>query len=79
MRKTLFSITMLLGLMAVSHSATAQNQSWTADNGNGTFTNPLFYDEFPTPTFCAWVTTIIWPAPPCTRCPDWSSYIPRTW
>lgn len=24
-------------------------QSWTADNGNGTFTNPLFYDEFTDP------------------------------
>ena len=24
-------------------------QSWTADNGNGTFTNPLFYDEFSDP------------------------------
>ena len=22
---------------------------WTADNGNGTFTNPLFYDEFSDP------------------------------
>ena len=42
-------MTMLLGLMAVSHNATAQNQSWTADNGNGTFTNPLFYDEFSDP------------------------------
>ena len=27
----------------------AQNKSWTADNGNGTFTNPLFYDEFSDP------------------------------
>ena len=27
----------------------AQAQSWTADNGNGTFTNPLFYDEFSDP------------------------------
>ena len=26
-----------------------QAQSWTADNGNGTFTNPLFYDEFSDP------------------------------
>lgn len=26
-----------------------QAQSWTADNGNGTFTNPLFYDEFTDP------------------------------
>ena len=27
----------------------AKGQSWTADNGNGTFTNPLFYDEFSDP------------------------------
>ncbi len=27
----------------------ANAQSWTADNGNGTFTNPLFYDEFSDP------------------------------
>jgi len=27
----------------------AHAQSWTADNGNGTFTNPLFYDEFSDP------------------------------
>lgn len=26
-----------------------QAQTWTADNGNGTFTNPLFYDEFTDP------------------------------
>lgn len=25
------------------------NKSWTADNGNGTFTNPLLYDEFSDP------------------------------
>jgi hypothetical protein len=24
-------------------------QPWTADNGNGTFTNPLFFDEFSDP------------------------------
>jgi hypothetical protein len=24
-------------------------ESWMADNGNGTFTNPLFYDEFSDP------------------------------
>ena len=28
---------------------TSSAQSWTADNGNGTFTNPLFYDEFSDP------------------------------
>ena len=30
-------------------SVKLQAQSWTADNGNGTFTNPLFYDEFSDP------------------------------
>ena len=32
-----------------SMGAQAQTKSWTADNGNGTFTNPLFYDEFSDP------------------------------
>ncbi len=27
----------------------AKTPTWTADNGNGTFTNPLFYDEFSDP------------------------------
>jgi len=36
-------------LMAASMTASAQQKSWTADNGNGTFTNPLFYDEFSDP------------------------------
>ena len=41
---------MLLGCWLGIASATAQeNRSWTADNGNGTFTNPLFYDEFSDP------------------------------
>ena len=39
---------MLLGSMLMT-TATAQTKSWTADNGNGTFTNPLFYDEFSDP------------------------------
>lgn len=30
-------------------SAQALPVSWSADNGNGTFTNPLFYDEFSDP------------------------------
>ena len=29
--------------------STHAQRSWTADNGNGTFTNPLFYDEFSDP------------------------------
>lgn len=33
-----------------AHSkADAKTHSWTADNGNGTYTNPLFYDEFSDP------------------------------
>ena len=37
----------LLACMALMGHA--QTKSWTADNGNGTFTNPLFYDEFSDP------------------------------
>lgn len=40
----------IISLVLATSSITAQtNQSWTADNGNGTFTNPLFYDEFSDP------------------------------
>ncbi len=52
-----------MALLGCSVAATAQNKSatkktqpmaaslksWTADNGNGTYTNPLFYDEFSDP------------------------------
>ena len=47
MKKTIavfFSVMM----MSVPYIA-AQTSSWTADNGNGTYTNPLFYDEFSDP------------------------------
>src|ERR1044071_6938361 len=37
-----------LVLLLVSR-APARAQTWTADNGNGTFSNPLFYDEFSDP------------------------------
>ncbi len=39
----------LLAGLCLFISATASAQSWTADNGNGTYTNPLFYDEFSDP------------------------------
>ena len=36
--------------MCVASSVGAQRpRTWTADNGNGTFSNPLFYDEFSDP------------------------------
>src|SRR6185436_2041966 len=35
-------------VLAVPAPALAQ-RTWTADNGNGTFSNPLFYDEFSDP------------------------------
>jgi hypothetical protein len=31
------------------HARRATSRTWTADNGNGTFSNPLFYDEFSDP------------------------------
>ena len=39
----------LLFCLFTFFSLTTAAQSWTADNGNGTFTNPLFYDEFSDP------------------------------
>jgi xylan 1,4-beta-xylosidase len=30
-------------------NTTAETQSWSADNGNGTYSNPLFYEEFEDP------------------------------
>ena len=40
----------LLTLLAAFSALMAFAQSsWTADNGNGTYTNPLFYDEFSDP------------------------------
>jgi beta-xylosidase len=36
-------------MLALAAHASAQQRTWTADNGNGTFTNPLFYDEFSDP------------------------------
>ncbi|MCR4994245.1 MAG: family 43 glycosylhydrolase [Bacteroidales bacterium] len=45
MHKHLFMLIATLLLMIGG----AQAQTWTADNGNGTFTNPLFYDEFSDP------------------------------
>ncbi len=44
---------LLICLLGISISLQSQQSgkpvSWTADNGNGTFTNPLFYDEFSDP------------------------------
>ncbi|WP_208023806.1 glycoside hydrolase family 43 protein [Duganella aquatilis] len=60
MKNAVFSaatLTMLTILAAPTPPAGAQPESrtelsrrtWTPDNGNGTFTNPLFYDEFSDP------------------------------
>jgi beta-xylosidase len=40
-------IALVLGVAALP--AAAQTKTWTADNGDGTYTNPLFYDEFSDP------------------------------
>ncbi len=42
---------LLVAILLGAGSLAAQQPvgSWTADNGNGTFTNPLFYDEFSDP------------------------------
>ncbi len=43
---------LFLSLMPIIHSVAQEacdGQTWVADNGNGTFTNPLFYEEFSDP------------------------------
>lgn len=45
MRKILILSMLFMTLMTMN----GQQVSWTADNGNGTYTNPLFYDEFSDP------------------------------
>lgn len=42
-----FLITLISSVICLLPSMA--QRSWTADNGNGTFTNPLFYDEFSDP------------------------------
>lgn len=39
----------LILIVALMTQGSASAQTWRADNGNGTFTNPLFYDEFSDP------------------------------
>lgn len=46
MKRILF---ILVTLYLATQAAWGQQKSWTADNGNGTYTNPLFYDEFSDP------------------------------
>ncbi|NJB85872.1 beta-xylosidase [Lewinella marina] len=38
-----------LAALSLFGALPAQEATWTADNGNGTFTNPLFYEEFSDP------------------------------
>jgi xylan 1,4-beta-xylosidase len=42
-------LTVLILSSAVLSLAQTSPKTWTSDNGNGTFTNPLFYDEFSDP------------------------------
>ena len=38
-----------LAAVRLPESVPSKRQSWTADNGNGTYSNPLFYEEFEDP------------------------------
>src|SRR6187455_3457056 len=48
--RSVLAVTAVLAAFAASARAQPRAQAepatWTADNGNGTFSNPLFYDEF---------------------------------
>ena len=41
-------LALILAAVALSHAADTR-LSWASDNGNGTYSNPLFYDEFSDP------------------------------
>ena len=41
-------LALILAAVAISHAADT-HRSWASDNGNGTYSNPLFYDEFSDP------------------------------
>jgi beta-xylosidase len=45
----LLAVGAVLILPVVAAFSGAAAQSWTADNGNGTYSNPLFYEEFEDP------------------------------
>ncbi len=48
--KSILKLGILVALFVLAcMNAQAQRSTWTADNGNGTFTNPLFYEEFSDP------------------------------
>src|SRR5262245_58892804 len=51
MRRAILALGCGALLLGAAPSAVAQagRHTWTADNGNGTFSNPLFYDEFSDP------------------------------
>ncbi len=45
----LLPLSQITAQQKVTASKLVTGQTWTSDNGNGTFTNPLFYDEFSDP------------------------------
>lgn len=49
MIRQLFTLCLLGTSLIATAQTAATPTSWTADNGNGTYTNPLFYDEFSDP------------------------------
>jgi xylan 1,4-beta-xylosidase len=49
MRMTTLSAVLALAVLTGVHAAPAAPATWTPDNGNGTYTNPIFYDEFSDP------------------------------
>jgi beta-xylosidase len=48
--RTLATVALAIALMTPARSSqSAPLATWAADNGNGTYTNPIFYDEFSDP------------------------------
>ncbi len=46
---TLLAVFILFWTAVTGRAVPPKGRSWAADNGNGTYSNPLFYDEFSDP------------------------------
>lgn len=49
MQRNFIVCLLLVCVNALASQEVISSKSWSADNGNGTYTNPLFYDEFSDP------------------------------
>ena len=75
--KQLVIATLLAGVAFTGHAG--GELSGTADKGNGTYTNPLFYDEFSDPDLIRVGDSFYLAGTPCPPPPAGGNSSPRAW